>query len=97
VSVMLTVMPPRPRAPTIGANFPTMRTRRVRWSELSRGQRYSVVALSAVEFALATASLVDLARRPAERVRGPKALWALAAFVQPVGPLAYLALGRRKG
>ncbi len=40
-------------------------------------------------------ALRDLARRPAEGVRGPKALWAVACFVQPVGPVAYLAVGRR--
>jgi hypothetical protein len=28
-------------------------------------------------------------------VRGPKGLWALGCFVQPVGPIAYLTLGRR--
>lgn len=72
-----------------------MRTRQVKWSELSLGQRYAVVALGSVELVLTVASLVDLSRRPAEQVRGPKVLWALAAFVQPVGPVAYLALGRR--
>jgi hypothetical protein len=74
-----------------------MRTRQVRWSELSPGQRYGVVALGSVELVLTVVSLIDLSRRPAEQVRGPKALWALAAFVQPVGPVAYLALGRRPG
>ena len=49
----------------------------------------------AVEVVLTTTALVDLARRPAAQVRGPKAAWALASFVQPVGPIAYLALGRR--
>ena len=72
-----------------------MRTRQVKWSELSPRRRYGVVALGTVELVLTAVSLVDLSRRPAEQVRGPKALWALAAFVQPVGPVAYLALGRR--
>ncbi len=49
----------------------------------------------AVEVALTTTALVDLARRPGTQVRGPKLAWALACFVQPVGPMAYLALGRR--
>jgi len=39
---------------------------------------------------------VDLVRRPRAQVRGPKALWMMGLFVQPVGPVAYLALGRRK-
>jgi hypothetical protein len=40
-------------------------------------------------------ALRDLARRPKERVRGPKAVWALGCFVQPLGPVAYLVVGRR--
>jgi hypothetical protein len=28
-------------------------------------------------------------------LRGPKQLWLVGCFVQPVGPIAYLALGRR--
>ena len=50
---------------------------------------------TAAEVALTTVALVDLARRPAGQVRGRKALWVLACFVQPVGPIAYLAGGRR--
>jgi hypothetical protein len=46
--------------------------------------------------AFTATALVDLARRPASQIRGPKPLWLLGCFVQPVGPLAYLALGRRK-
>jgi hypothetical protein len=68
--------------------------RRRRWSELSGGQRVAIVALASVELALTATALVDLARRPADQVRGPKALWALGCFVQPVGPVTYLAAGR---
>jgi hypothetical protein len=69
---------------------------RKRWSEMSGGQRAAIVAGAAVELALTTTALVDLARRPASQVRGSKALWALGCFVQPVGPVAYLALGRKR-
>jgi hypothetical protein len=68
-----------------------------RWSALTRSQRGWIAALGAVEIVLTSASLVDLARRPASAVRGPKALWALALLVQPAGPVAYLILGRRAG
>lgn len=63
---------------------------------MSSGQRAAIVAGAAVELVLTTTALVDLARRPASQVRGSKALWALGCFVQPVGPVAYLALGRRR-
>jgi hypothetical protein len=66
-----------------------------RWSELSRNQRAAIIAGSAVEIVLTTAALVDLARRPRAQMRGAKPLWALGCFVQPVGPIAYLAWGRR--
>jgi hypothetical protein len=69
---------------------------RRRWSEYSTRQRAAIVAGAAVEIVLTTTALVDLARRPAAQVRGSKALWALGCFVQPVGPVAYLALGRRR-
>ena len=62
---------------------------------MSSGQRAAIVAGAAVELVLTTTALVDLARRPASQVRGSKALWALGCFVQPVGPVAYLAVGRR--
>lgn len=62
---------------------------------MTTGQRVALSALVAVEVALTTTALVDLARRPGEQVRGPKVAWALGCFVQPVGPIAYLTLGRR--
>jgi len=64
------------------------------WSELTPTQQRLIVAGAAVEVVLTTAAFVDLVRRPAQCVRGPKALWALGLFVQPVGPLAYFMLGR---
>jgi hypothetical protein len=67
------------------------------WSDLTETQQRTIIALGAVELVLTTVALVDLARRPRELVRGPKAVWALGCFVQPVGPVAYLAFGRRRG
>ncbi|MDX6277826.1 MAG: hypothetical protein QOJ72_1954 [Nocardioidaceae bacterium] len=65
------------------------------WSDLTPGQRRAVFIAGAAETVLTVAALRDLAHRPARDVRGPKALWVLAFFVQPVGPLAYFAKGRR--
>jgi hypothetical protein len=41
------------------------------------------------------AALRDLARRPADEVRGTKTAWVLSFLVQPFGPIAYFAMGRR--
>jgi hypothetical protein len=68
-----------------------------RWNELSPGQRAVLMTLVSVEIAVTATALVDLARRPAHAVRGPKLVWAVGCFVQPVGPVAYLTLGRRRG
>jgi hypothetical protein len=70
---------------------------KLRWDDLTDGQKTAIVVGAAVEVVLTAVALIDLARRPREQVRGPKALWALGCVVQPVGPIAYLALGRRKG
>jgi hypothetical protein len=48
-----------------------------------------------IEAVMTAIALKDLARRPASEVRGPKAAWVLACFVQPVGPIAYFTTGRR--
>ena len=66
-----------------------------KWSELTPTQQRLIIAGGAVEAVLTTAALISLARRPSQAVRGPKALWVAAMVVQPVGPLAYFAFGRR--
>lgn len=66
-----------------------------KWSELSSGQQTAILTLASVEMALTATALVDLIRRPADQVHGRKAVWAVALFVQPVGPIAYLWVHRR--
>ena len=68
---------------------------RKRWSDFSRGQRAAIIVVSAVEVVVTGVALADLGRRPRAQVRGPKLLWALGCVVQPIGPIAYLAVGRR--
>ena len=65
-----------------------------KWSDFSPAQQRAIAISAGVELVLTTVALVDLVRRPAAQVRGPKALWALGMFVQPVGPIGYLAFGR---
>lgn len=69
-----------------------------RWSELSDRERRWILVASAVEGALKVAALVDIKRRPAEQIRGSKAVWATAVgLVNSVGliPIGYFVLGRR--
>ncbi len=87
----------RCRCATIGALWhPEVMAERRKWSEMSGGQRTAILVLASVELALTATAAVDLVRRPASGVRGPKVLWACALVVQPVGPIAYLALGPRR-
>jgi hypothetical protein len=66
-----------------------------RWSDLSPIQQAGVVTLGAAQVVLAAAAWIDLARRPAQQVRGPKAAWGVAIAVNFVGPISYFVLGRR--
>lgn len=61
-----------------------------KWSELTPAQKTLMLTLVSVEVSLTATALFDLVRRPAEQVHGRKGVWALALFVQPVGPVAYL-------
>ena len=65
-----------------------------RWSDLSPNAKRAIVVAGAVELVLTSYALWDLARRPASRVRGPKAMWAAVCFVQPIGSPLYLVAGR---
>lgn len=70
--------------------------RKKKWSDLSAGQRAAVIVGGVAELVVTTRALRDLLRRPSGEVRGPKVLWVLASFVQPVGPVAYFLVGRRR-
>ena len=71
---------------------------RRRWSDLTQRQRRLILVGVSYEAILKIAALVDIKRRPADQVRGPRWLWATAVFlVNSVGavPLAYFRYGRK--
>ncbi|RZU54409.1 hypothetical protein EV385_6360 [Krasilnikovia cinnamomea] len=69
-----------------------------RWNELSQGQRGFIILAAVAESAIKAAMLIDLKRRPADQVRGPKWLWASSALVNSAGilPAAYFIVGRTR-
>lgn len=67
-----------------------------KWSDLSSGERAGVALLGALEIGLFIGAQVDLTRRKAHQVNGPKTLWRVLSFVNFIGPLAYFAVGRRR-
>ncbi len=67
-----------------------------KWSERSKLSRRLIVITGVVEFVLLVATLIDVRRRPAEQINGPKWLWRGLAFVNIAGPVAYFTVGRRR-
>ena len=72
---------------------------RKQWSDLSERNRKLLIAAGIVEAGLKIAALIDLKRRPASQVRGPKWLWAtVVSVVSSAGfiPISYFLFGRRR-
>jgi hypothetical protein len=67
-----------------------------RWSDLSPRARAAIVAAGVVQNSLLVATLIDLRRRPARKIRGDKRVWTAAAFVSWVGPIGYFTYGRKR-
>jgi hypothetical protein len=67
-----------------------------RWKDLSPRARAAIVAAGVVQHSLLVATLVDIRRRPARKVRGDRRLWTAAAFVSWTGPISYFAFGRKR-
>jgi hypothetical protein len=72
------------------------KSRKKRWSEMSRGQKLATALTSLIQFTLLTAALWDIAHRPDTGIKGSKKAWTAAAFVNFVGPIAYFVFGRKR-
>jgi hypothetical protein len=71
-----------------------------RWNQLSQTQRRFILAAAAVDVVLKAAALIDMSKRSADEIRGPKWLWATSVTV--IGsagllPASYFVFGRRRG
>ncbi|WP_125610943.1 PLDc N-terminal domain-containing protein [Specibacter cremeus] len=69
---------------------------KLRWKDLSPAARGRIVLFGLLQVSLQVAALRDLAKRPADQVRGPKVAWVAASFINFAGPVAYFAKGRRR-
>jgi hypothetical protein len=72
---------------------------RKQWSDLSPRTRRLLSVTTVIEGILKLAVLIDIKRRPASQIRGPKRLWATAvAVVSSAGvlPISYFVFGRRQ-
>ena len=69
------------------------------WSDLSPRSRRLLAITAVAEGILKLAALIDLTRRPASQVRGPKWVWAtVVTVVSSAGvlPISYFLFGRRQ-
>jgi len=72
---------------------------RKQWSDLSERNRKLLIAVGVVEGCLKIAALIDIKRRPASQIRGPKWLWAaVVTVVSSAGllPISYFVFGRKR-
>jgi hypothetical protein len=69
-----------------------------RWSDLSPRTRKLIIVGGVAEAGLKAAAAVDLKRRGADQVRGPKWAWFAGLLINSAGliPLSYFIFGRRK-
>jgi hypothetical protein len=67
-----------------------------RWEDFTPRQQAALLTLASLQLSLAATAWADLASRPADRVNGPKPLWAAVIAVNFVGPVAYFLKGRRR-
>jgi hypothetical protein len=72
---------------------------RKQWRDLSEQSRRWLIAAAVAEGILKVAALIDIKRRPASQIRGPKWVWAaMVAVVSSAGvvPVTYFVVGRRQ-
>ncbi len=69
-----------------------------RWSDLRPRTRKLIIVGGVAEAGLKAAAAIDLKRRAADQVRGPKWAWFAGLLINSAGliPLSYFILGRRK-
>ena len=70
-----------------------------RWGDLSEGTRRLIIVTAVAESILKGAAIIDIKRRPADQIRGPKWLWVpVIALVNSAGvvPISYFLFGRRR-
>lgn len=65
------------------------------WKEMPPLARFGTLVAAAVQLSLLIAAQRDISRRPAEQIRGSKALWRAVTLINFVGPGSYFAFGRK--
>lgn len=70
-----------------------------KWSDLSKRNQRLLIAAAVIESSLKAAALIDLKRRPASQVHGPKWAWIPALTIlnsAGIAPITYFVWGRKR-
>jgi hypothetical protein len=67
------------------------------WKDMTPRQRAGVVMAGAVQLTLMVSAQRSISKTPAAQIRGNKAVWRAASFINFFGPLSYFLFGRRRG
>jgi hypothetical protein len=70
--------------------------RKKSWAELPPVAKFGTITAAGVQLSLLFAAQRDISRRPAEQIRGSKALWRVATLVNFIGPTSYFTFGVRR-
>jgi len=63
----------------------------------STATRARVTGQGIVNLALLIWAVRDIRHRSDDEIKGNRKVWMLAAFVPPIGPIAYFLFGRKRG
>jgi len=66
------------------------------WKDMTPGQRRVTIVAGVLEFGLMLAAQRSISKTPAAQIRGSKALWRAACFINFFGPVGYFVFGRRR-
>ena len=70
-------------------------SKRRQWKDFSPAAKAGAILAGIIQISLLVSALADIRRRPADQVRGPKWAWAMASFINFVGPISYFLFGRK--
>lgn len=73
-----------------------MKARKKSWKELSPMAKFGTITAAVVQLSLLIAAQRDISHRPAEEIRGSKALWRAATLINFVGPGTYFTVGVKR-
>lgn len=70
--------------------------RKKAWKDLSPAAKFGTITTAAVQLSLLVAAQTDITRRPADQIRGSKAMWRVATLINFVGPGSYFTFGVKR-